>query len=215
MKAILDYVYSGAAQVDENALASFLAVAEDLKIDGLMNKYTETETDSHLKQENPNEASVHGKKKTVAEEKSSNILKEEPGKTTLPNKIKTASSETNDALNTFETEEILSEIEKDESSYPTINNKEKTELVTKKKNYTSKQNVTAPRKAMLLTSETSKRKFDVYCQVCKIGVPNKFYLQAHMHQKSETQCNDCKLFFSSCHTLSIHKRGRCKRVVSK
>merc|ERR1711892_1465938 len=36
MKAVLDYIYSGATQVIEEDLANFLAVAEDLKIDGLM-----------------------------------------------------------------------------------------------------------------------------------------------------------------------------------
>ena len=38
MRALLDYIYSGSATVKEENLSSFLAVAEDLLIEGLMKK---------------------------------------------------------------------------------------------------------------------------------------------------------------------------------
>eukprot|EP00092_Neocalanus_flemingeri_P049651 GFUD01057143.1.p1 GENE.GFUD01057143.1~~GFUD01057143.1.p1 ORF type:complete len:138 (-),score=50.44 GFUD01057143.1:145-525(-) len=44
MQAVLGYIYSGGTQVAEEDLASFLAVAEDLKIDGLTRKEGEIQT---------------------------------------------------------------------------------------------------------------------------------------------------------------------------
>eukprot|EP00092_Neocalanus_flemingeri_P023180 GFUD01025136.1.p1 GENE.GFUD01025136.1~~GFUD01025136.1.p1 ORF type:complete len:315 (+),score=98.65 GFUD01025136.1:98-1042(+) len=44
MQAVLGYIYSGGTQVAEEDLASFLAVAEDLKIDGLTRKEEEIQT---------------------------------------------------------------------------------------------------------------------------------------------------------------------------
>ena len=50
----------------------------------------------------------------------------------------------------------------------------------------------------------------LYCPICNFGIRKVSNLNLHMISKQEVQCKDCKLYFGSCQSISIHKRGRCK-----
>ena len=68
MQAVLSYVYSGGAQVAEEDLTSFLAVAEDLKIEGLIKRFENVETEDIL------DMDVEAKVKIMIDDRENNTL---------------------------------------------------------------------------------------------------------------------------------------------
>ena len=52
------------------------------------------------------------------------------------------------------------------------------------------------------------------CPVCQFTVPSQCNLKLHMQAKCDVKCQDCNLYFSSCQSILIHKKGRCKKILS-
>ena len=223
MQAVLDYVYSGVTQVAEEDLASFLAVAEDLKINGL-NKCEEPVTEEKTVTD-PQKVTLMSKE---FQEKIQSTAMEENEEIS----VKTHLSANIAILETSSTDEY-EQVESSEISFipgPGTQERiihdvtEKSRTIRKRKTKTGNaedQNIYNPPKLnskrstpmksdnVILLAQTSKTN-PIVCPVCSIGVPSSFYLQAHMTMKCETQCKDCKLFFTNCQSLAFHKKGRCR-----
>ena len=70
------------------------------------------------------------------------------------------------------------------------------------------------RKMMCSNPQNTKRDITqsvAECPVCGVKSVQRSFLKAHMNAKREGQCPDCKLYFQSCYSILIHKRGRCRK----
>eukprot|EP00090_Calanus_glacialis_P016226 TRINITY_DN25445_c0_g1_i1.p1 TRINITY_DN25445_c0_g1~~TRINITY_DN25445_c0_g1_i1.p1 ORF type:complete len:333 (-),score=91.02 TRINITY_DN25445_c0_g1_i1:56-1009(-) len=239
MKALLDYIYSGTTQVIEEDLAGFLAVAEDLKIDGLMkdNKQPAADMKEIIKTENSNDKGEFA----VADTEST--INDDDAVTEMNTNVEidTISDEMGNENETYEVAEaamcpvsVNGESMSNDDKNLNVTRKRTTKReaddnqTVKKKPRTPKPKTEMPKPTTVATSNVtilsnpavspmlaSSKKFPLQCHICNTGVPTKFYLQAHMQMKSETQCKDCKLFFSSCQSLAFHKKGRCRKLSSQ
>jgi hypothetical protein len=238
MKALLDYIYSGATQVVEEDLAEFLAVAEDLKIDGLMKDDKQPAAD--VQEIIKTEESKYKSEFAVADTKSTNNEDDEFTEINTKVEMDMVSDEMGNENETYEVAEaamcpvyVNESISKDDTNLnvtrkrttkreaddnQTVKKKPRTpkhKTVMPKPTTTSTSNVTILSNPAVSPVLASSKKFSLQCHICNTGVPTKFYLQAHMQMKSETQCKDCKLFFSSCQSLAFHKNGRCRKLSCK
>ena len=235
----------------EEDLASFLAVAEDLKIDGLIGKYEEfpdrkSDTES-IKSVNADvldinqdtlkekiqvqlESEDHEELSFVTESisdkessKQANLMtfeifereKLDDGKMIVDDKLSLCHVDAvQDIANDYGTREEIKP--KPEIKHTISLNKDDDRVaITKHKRRGKEKSKNTKEKNNLETPFSSKDlshkpwKLLPRCPICNLIVPTNYYLQ-HMRAKRESQCKDCKLFFGNCHSLAIHKKGRCR-----
>jgi len=214
MQAVLDYVYSGATQVAEKDLASFLAVAEDLKIDGL-NKCEEpliqekTETDP--KGVTQLSELVNGLKDSLDETKRTSI--EEKKETSAKITIDTNISEEIPCNPEPASCKIIHNhlIEKSR----VIRKRKTMQVIADKQTHLKNTKCNSTRGTAIDSDNITPVTSNIYPSLSSLkGIPTTIYPQDHMAMKSATQCEDCKLFFRNCRSLAFHKKGRCRVVVS-
>jgi len=230
MQAVLDYVYSGATQVAEEDLANFIDVAEDLKINGLVNKYEDLQgcENDLITSQLINTDVLDGSQKK--QEVNSEQTEEEPS---LKDHVKDHIENPKEAEPVKNNVFIINHSTDDSDS---IQNKtrgdKRKQIRTVEQLGNSKQKKQKSQPSLELTKNIQVSKPSLlnvsigkpltnkpatpplHCPVCNMEVPNNFYMIAHMKSKRESQCQDCKLFFLSCQTLGIHKKGRCRSAAS-
>jgi len=224
MKSVLDFLYSGSVNVAEEEVKEFLAVANDLQIEGLMVKNKKTPTSKK------NKASG----KVSLNEEGQN--KQENNTEDFSNEKEEDTQNDTHSLENFEEQEDISDTE---ISILTKNGKyQNGAKVSQSKKRKGKDIMTSNKE--LLTPEKKKKKLDAstinqnslprlnippshtstslttmlpatfHCPICKTRVVSS--LKSHMEFKHKTRCQDCKLSFDSCNALHQHKRGNCQAI---
>jgi len=207
MQAVLLYIYSGETQVEEGDLDTFLALAEDLKIEGLVGAKKEgltlkndplvkNDLNIDTEDENPDisDGTQEEKEKKPPFEIDSFSLKGSPiAVKTEPaskmNPVEGVSKVDNDKVSVFQESKIQTSSD-DWNKIHVIKSQYKAKVIN-----------------------IIHQDHPLKCPSCNIGVSSKYYLQSHLAMKQEIQCKDCKLYFGSCSSMALHKRGRCRRKV--
>jgi len=211
--------------VEEGDLDSFLAVAEDLRIDGLVGRNVGDETE---KKEIDSNSIIVGELDNKQNLKDDNVTQVEDSSLVMENRLDDLNSDeynleknlpkivlikedfTMDDINSSKEEcnsikDNRAAVDNVEQQKPEQINKEQP---TTKHQISSKycQNVIKKKSFNKKTRKTS----EMPCPLCNTKVTDAFPLELHMRLRQERQCNECQLFFQSCQTLSVHKKGRCR-----
>jgi len=226
--------------VAEEDLASFLAVAEDLKIDGLIAKQEKITTDKSFSEtselididilddthDKKSEEDIKIEQKLIlcADENSTEAsyldLKTDP---TSPPKLD-PNSTSQEGNNSCSSAPAMEYEPSAKESHITINiqkrgrkaKKDEPAMNDKDLKQTKSQNLCATNipstasNVILLSRNHTDTNYPIHCPVCNVGVKTNIHLQSHMRVKRETQCKFCKLFFENCQRLCIHRKGRCR-----
>jgi len=263
VQSLLSYLYKGAAQVEEDQLASFLQLAEDLQVEGLVRT---KEAPVSNKEENKNKAAKNVQE--VVTVTVTNITDTQEGKDTHEkiDKSKNRFTRNNAKGKVRNDQQELANIRMDigderfefqDSSRSTPNQIEKLSdkrLAEHLPNNETKQEPSMPivdrmddvngndvqwinpevnsneeQKEVnndvagtaakeekivdaVMDSFQQRQNLAVYCDVCDTEDRMHSSLQEHMKARREVQCSDCKLHFSNCNTLKVHKDGRCRAI---
>eukprot|EP00090_Calanus_glacialis_P004238 TRINITY_DN13136_c0_g1_i2.p1 TRINITY_DN13136_c0_g1~~TRINITY_DN13136_c0_g1_i2.p1 ORF type:complete len:339 (-),score=67.52 TRINITY_DN13136_c0_g1_i2:107-1033(-) len=225
MQAVLSYAYSGGAQVAQEDLPGFLALAEDLGVEGLVKSETDVEINENVNETNfINQDDFKNMEKEV--ECNDNVVDEkcENARIDIKKADLSLSAEILEGIQDIRAtndHEILQDQElfqdkmfKEEKDSQGLETIECLGTVNSKRNESNHQE---KKKHVLPRSLTNMPKsyltsdiYPIHCPSCNVGFKTKSHLHHHMKIKRERQCKNCKLFFENCQRLCVHSKGRCK-----
>jgi len=264
VQSLLSYLYKGAAQVEEDQLASFLQLAEDLQIEGLVRTKEAPVSD---KEDNENKAAKNvqevvtvtvtnitdtqeGKDTHEKIDKSKNKFTGNNAKGKVGNdqqeladirmdigeegfELQDSSRSKPNQIEKIRLSEHLPNNETKQSSMPIserldevngndvqwinpVVNANKVGIEEEQKEVNNDVACTAAKEEKIvdavMDSFQQRQNLVVYCDVCDTEDRMHSSLQEHMKARREVQCKDCKLHFSNCNTLKVHKDGRCRAI---
>jgi len=218
MTAVLHYIYQGNTSITQEDLSSFLQLAQDLQVHGLIRSFE------------AGEAEVNSSERTKIAKQVNNI-RHSPKlrRKELDIGVKTVD-------NKMEKDKVLSTQVSIESEMP---NKETIYMPESPVNMVigeasdnndegvdpciehDRKFIPSQGKSKLDyvledvdgSSSISPKIFPkVFCPVSKKMDGMYTELKQHMKAKREVQCENCLLFFSNCNTLKVHLDGRCKNM---
>lgn len=226
VEAVLDFMYKGGTQLSQKDLPSFLQLAEDLKIDGLVRHCEKGEKNI------PESPNLMDFIKSETNEIMGSAKKEiRVDSTNTSRKRKISCTQVSQDSDSFDNKnEEVGNINILESSTFTINTITTQDTMGKKASDNDDDKGIDPciENDVKLIQAKSKSKLDnvledvnvgkmfprlfpkVFCPVCKKMDGMSIDLKQHMKAKREVQCENCMLYFSNCNTLRVHLDGRCK-----
>ena len=209
MHAILSYIYSGSAHVAELNLANLLSLANDLEIDGLTKA-----------QELPVESKTQDNNQLVVSDRSDEHVSAKSDETSLKFDgpiIQPTEQNDKESVLDVKPESISAENLPKSQQLIAVKDEELEVLPPKeKKSIKIQKNLSdqqSPQHVSTNPTVVDSEETPVTCPMCKVSLRSLRNLRLHMHSKGNIQCKHCKLFFSSCHSILIHRRGRCRKVV--
>jgi len=200
MQFLLQFLYAGATDMKKEEVPSFLAMASDLKIVGLMGSLEKNQMviiDQEVVEE-----MAH-----IDDDKNKVIILEEQkhDKDNEKNQPEIGNSP------------IVSEILENRPNITMMSNSSAGKpSESQQRKCISQQKVNSVKstgeKKILKSVSKSHRPlpFSIFCPVCQTTDRKNSTIKMHMDAKRQVQCKDCKLYFGNCFSLSKHMKGRCR-----
>ena len=197
MQSLLQFLYAGATAMKKEEVPSFLSMASDLKIVGLMGSLEEhqmvvnQETGTNI-EENDNKAAIL---QTLKQNENSD-----------ENQLKLENDPTVSAI--LENRQNITMMSN--SSGAKDNESPQRKHILHEKVNTIKPKV---ERKILTSVPRSHRPMPVpsiFCPVCQTTDRRNSTIKMHMEAKRQVQCKACKLYFGNCFSLGKHMKGRCR-----
>jgi len=227
LQGILQFLYAGTTTMLEEEVTSFLTVAADLRIVGLMGgvdgqqmEVEEVNSSQSMKKcEKEIELSDEMKKSEEGGDQTvAHVDQEDAGEKTLETPNKTSNPSISSILQKRPGITMVPE------SPPKSNLTQKATLSpVQEASSGTKLNFLKPavkpsERKIVTIAPRSRRPVPVpsiFCPICQTTDRRSSTLKMHMESKREVQCRACKLYFGNCFSLGKHMKGRCRDKKAK
>jgi len=226
MQCLLQFLYAGTTTMKTEDVPSFLAMAADLKIMGLMENKEKKENcvDSACGSQTfpinehdsttdiliePKQEPNHDETEPELVEQHVFIEKQTPaaGRASL-------SENSSKEPNQFGKNPSVSAAVENRPNITMVSNSTEIVAVTQKQLPTKNKKVYAGKKSPVIKTASPKSKrpvpvFSIYCPICQTIDRSNSNIKKHMDAKRDVQCKKCGQVFENCQSLSKHIKGRC------
>ena len=198
MQFLLQFLYAGATDMKKEEVPSFLSMASDLKIVGLMGSLDEHQMVTD--QENGAET-TH-----IEENENKAVILQEPRQEQKYDENQLESNPTVSAI--LENRPNITMMS-NTTAPKASDSQQKKPILHQKVNH---EKPLVERK-ILTSVPRSHRPLpapSIFCPVCQTTDRRNSTIKMHMEAKRQVQCKACKLFFGNCFSLGKHMKGRCR-----
>jgi len=240
MQAVLQFLYAGSTAMKEEEVSSFLSVAADLKIVGLMGNAEEQQLVLEAQNLGGALPAVESDRKSIfPASKQEDIPDESQNNPELVEKKvfitkQPTSSEKVPILQTkAQLQSPIKTSGKSQTVSAVLENRPNITMITNpspEKTHMSPKIVASPiKKAIrqqrinvanphgnrrILTIQPQTRRSipvpSIFCPICQTTDRKSSTIKMHMESKREVQCKACTLYFGNCFSLGKHMKGRCR-----
>jgi len=198
MQFLLQFLYGGATAMKKEEVPSFLSMASDLKIVGLMGSLEEHQMVTD--QENGAETT------DIEENENKAVILQEPREEQKYDENQLESNPTVSAI--LENRPNITMMSNTTAAKASDSQQKKLILhqkVNHEKPLVERKILTSvPRSHRPLPAPS------IFCPVCQTTDRRHSTIKMHMEAKRQVQCKACKLFFGNCFSLGKHMKGRCR-----